>query len=134
MSARPVSTSRGLLPVLLSLGSDRNFPHVDVSELILTRKCIRKRHPLNWTIAFEACTGHSALRLGVFHEGLPYEGGAQVFCHEHGDASVDADDVSVIPSLQWIEGIDEAVAAPRLRVMSSNVFEDTHGGHRQKRQ
>src|SRR6202012_5506467 len=73
------------------------------------------------------------LRLRVFHEGLPNESSARVFCHEHGDASVDADDVSVIPFLQWVEGIDETVAAPRLGVMGSDVLEDTHGGLGQKR-
>src|ERR1700682_220849 len=110
----------------------------DISGLILTRKYSHKHNLLGWwngrVIAFEACIGHSALRLGVLHEGLPDEGGACVFCHEHGDAGVDADDVSVIPLFQWIEGIDKAVAAPGLRVTTSDVLQDTHGGLRQKRQ
>ena len=80
---------------------------------------------LSGVIAFEACIGHSVLRLGVFHEGLPYEGGARVFCHKQGDATVDSDDVGAIPFLQWIEGIDEAVAAPGLWVTASNVLQDS---------
>jgi hypothetical protein len=87
-----------------------------------------------WGVAGEARIGHTALCLGVLHEGLPYEGSACIFRHEHGDAGVDADDVIVIPVFQWIEGIDEAVAAPGLRVTASDVFQHTHGGVRQERQ
>ena len=63
-------------------------------------------------VVFEPCLGHAALGFGILHEGLPDEGGARIFRHEHGDAGVDADDVGVVPVLQRIEGIDEAVAAP----------------------
>jgi hypothetical protein len=48
-------------------------------------------------IAFEGGICHSALRFGVLHEGLPDEAGARIFRHNQGDASVNADDVAVIP-------------------------------------
>ena len=70
-------------------------------------------------IAFKACIRHSALCLGVLHKGLPYEASAHIFCHEHRDPGINADDVSVIPFFQRIEGINETVVAPGLRVTTS---------------
>jgi len=61
---------------------------------------------------FKACNRHSALCLGILHKGLPYEGSAHIFRHEHRDPGIDADDVSVIPFFQRIECIDETVLAP----------------------
>src|SRR5580704_11529149 len=87
-----------------------------------------------WFVALKASLGHTALRLGVLHEGFPYEAGARIFRHQHSDAGVDADDVLVVPVFQRIEGIDEAIAAPGLRVTIADVPQHTHGGDGQERQ
>src|SRR5882757_4746814 len=88
----------------------------------------------NGVVGFEACVGHGVLGFGVFHEGVPDEGGARVFGHEHGDAGVDAYDVGVVPFFQGIEGVDETVAAPGFGVAASDVLEDAQCGAGKERQ
>src|SRR5215471_11347411 len=56
---------------------------------------------------------HSALSVFVLHELFPYEAGAVIFRHQHGDAEINTKDVGVAPTSQGIEGIHEAVFRPR---------------------
>src|SRR5579872_1585644 len=63
------------------------------------------------TIGYEAGAIHSAPRLCVLHERLPDEPGSCVLSHEHCNSGIDADHIRVIPFLEWIERIDETIAA-----------------------
>ena len=80
-------------------------------------------------IAFEPGTIHSALRLRILHKSLPYKTGAGIFRHYHGDSGIDSHHVAVVPILQRIECVNEAVVAPRPRFIT--VFDrpqHAHGG------
>ena len=46
---------------------------------------------------------HSALSVFVLHELFPYEAGAVIFRHQHGDAEINTKDVGVTPTSQGIE-------------------------------
>ena len=64
------------------------------------------------TLAFEAAGLHGGDGLGVLHEGVPDEGGAEIFGHEETDAEIDAEDLGVVPVEVGMEGVAEAVASP----------------------
>ena len=55
-------------------------------------------------LAFEAAGFHGGDGLGVLHEGVPDEGGAEIFGHEEADAEIDAQDLGVIPVEVGVEG------------------------------
>ena len=60
----------------------------------------------------EAAGFHGGDGLGVFHEGVPDEGGAEILCHEDADAQVDAEHVGVVPLKVGMEGVAKSVASP----------------------
>ena len=64
--------------------------------------------------AAESAGLHGGDGFGVLHEGVPDEGAAKIFCHEDADAEVNAENVGVVPVEFWVEGVAEAVAAPRV--------------------
>src|SRR6266478_5816113 len=64
------------------------------------------------SVAFEAAGLHGGDGLGVLHEGVPDEGGAEIFGHEETDAEIDAEDLGVVPVEVGVEGVAEAVTAP----------------------
>src|SRR5271170_4985004 len=64
------------------------------------------------SVAVEAAGLHCGDGLGVLHEGLPDEGGAEIFCHEQTYTEIDAKHVGVVPVQVRVEGVAEPVAAP----------------------
>ena len=64
------------------------------------------------SVAVEATGLHGCDGLRILHEGLPDEGGAEIFRHEQAYAEIDAEDVWVVPVLLGMEGVAESVAAP----------------------
>jgi len=60
----------------------------------------------------EATGLHGGGWLRVLHEGVPDKGAAKIFCHEHADPKIDAEDVGVVPVQVGVEGVAEAVATP----------------------
>ena len=78
-------------------------------------------------VAVEAAGLHGGYGFGVLHEGLPDEGGAEIFCHEQADAKVDTEDVGVVPEQIWVEGVAESVAAPGVSAeVIAERAEDVH--------
>ena len=69
----------------------------------------------------EATGLHGGGWLRVLHEGVPDKGAAKIFCHEHADPKIDAEDVGVVPVQVGVEGVAEAVASPG--VLAVMVFE-----------
>src|SRR5271163_1635047 len=69
---------------------------------------------------------HSALRFRRLHEGAPDEAGAQILGHEHRNARVDSDHVGIIPVLEWIERVNEAVLGPRRGVSVADRLQYPH--------
>src|SRR5271170_1101587 len=55
------------------------------------------------TVAAEAAGLHCCDGFRVLHEGLPDEGGAEIFCHEQADSQIDAEDVRVVPVQVGVE-------------------------------
>src|SRR5206468_2462531 len=64
------------------------------------------------SVTFEAASPHGGDGLGVLHEGVPDEGGAEIFGHEETDAEIDAENLRVVPVEVGVEGVAEPVAAP----------------------
>ena len=64
---------------------------------------------------------HAPLRLRVLHESAPNEPRSQVLGHQQDDPRVDSDDVRIIPVLEGIKGIDEAVLGPGRGIPTSDV-------------
>src|SRR3974390_1182071 len=56
----------------------------------------------------------AALYFGGAHEGVPDEAAAQIFCHDHRDAGIDADHVCVVPVRQRIKSVHESIRCPCL--------------------
>src|ERR1039458_3900362 len=83
-------------------------------------------------VCLEASASHAALRLRVFHEGIPNETSTDIFRHEHGDSHVNPNDVMVIPILERIERIYKSILAPCPSIMILDVPKDTHYGLRKK--
>ena len=81
----------------------------------------------------EAAGLHGSDWLGVLHEGVPDESGAEVFCHEDADSEVDAEDVGVEPVEVRVEGVAEAVSAPGVGAeVVAKGAEDTDAVSREK--
>src|SRR5260370_8857750 len=83
------------------------------------------------SVGFEAAGLHGGDGLGVLHEGVPDEGGAEIFSHEQTDAEIDADDFGVEPVEVGVEGVAKAVAAPGIpaKVISHGAEDaDTFAG------
>src|ERR1700751_4759934 len=68
----------------------------------------------------EAGFFHSALGFGRLHECIPDEAGAGILSHQHGDASINAYDIAVVPVLEGIKRVDEPVLTPCLAVARPN--------------
>src|SRR5437588_12953946 len=66
----------------------------------------------DFSVAFEAAGSHCGDGLGVLHESIPYEGGAEILRHQETDAEIDADDLGVVPVEVGMEGVAKTVAAP----------------------
>src|SRR6478736_6839705 len=49
-----------------------------------------------------------------------------VFGHQHRDTQVEAEYVGVVPAGQWIEGVNETVARPRLAILRANVVQHAY--------
>src|SRR5579862_181228 len=70
---------------------------------------------------------HRCPSFGVSHERVPDKAGAFILRHHHRDAEINSQDVLVIPSVQRIERIDEAVARPSLFfVAAADIAENAH--------
>lgn len=60
----------------------------------------------------EAASLHGGDGLGVLHECLPDEGGAEIFCHQQAYAEIDAEDVGIVPVEVGVKGIAKTVTTP----------------------
>lgn|SRR5580692_503737 len=79
------------------------------------------------SVAVEATGLHGCDGLRVLHEGLPDEGGAEIFRHEQTYAEIDAEDVWVVPVLLGMKGVAESVAAPGVSAeVIAERAEDVH--------
>ena len=57
---------------------------------------------------------HGAPRVGVLHEDIPDQTGAEILCHQHGDAEVDAENIGVIPVGCGMKCVHKAIPSPRM--------------------
>src|SRR5260370_21356020 len=96
----------------------------------------RARHgsEFRWVIGEETSSLHSALGFRGLHEGVPYEAGTKILCHEHGNSGIYADYVVVVPVFQGVKGVYEPVLAPSRAVTVTDRFQDTQGSLGQKGQ
>ena len=84
-------------------------------------------------ILMESGSFHSTLRFRGLHECFPYKTGAQIFRHQQDDSSINSDHIGVIPVLQRIERVHEAVLGPGRWIASLDGPQDLHCGRGQKR-
>src|ERR1700730_12166334 len=77
-------------------------------------------------IFFEACALHPALRFLIPHERVPDETGAYIFCHQHGDSSINSNYVAVVPIPHGVECIYKSILTPRPRIVVLDVPEHPH--------
>ena len=70
----------------------------------------------------------TSLRLAVPHESAPDKTRAQILGHHHCDSGINADHVGVIPVLQRIERIHEAITGPAtVTVALLYILQNTKG-------
>src|SRR5581483_1588981 len=83
-------------------------------------------------VGIESGTLHSTLRFQVVHEYIPAEACPRILRHYQRDTSVDADNVAVIPILERIKCVHEAITAPGFWVTIFDGAKDAYRGLRQK--
>ena len=84
-------------------GTYRHFAEAACSKLVARSSQLPR---------LESNVAHGGDGLRVLHEGVPDEGGAEIFGHEETNAEIDAEDVGVVPVQLGVEGVTESVAAP----------------------
>ena len=104
-----------------------------MARLNLTQAQGREKLPAGLLISVEPGTLHPSACFWVFHEGVPNERRPRILRHYQSDPGIDSDDVGIVPVLRRIEGVDEAVAAPGIWILSFDCAQHTHGWLRQKR-
>jgi hypothetical protein len=98
----------------VGVGFGNGFEHVPIA----IGPPRRDREKKSWSPAERSATGsgrvkpdfrHRLLRFRIFHERLPQEAGALIFCHQQTNPKVDAEHVTVPPAGKRIEGVNKAV-------------------------
>src|SRR5215472_2911759 len=84
-------------------------------------------------VRLEAGALHAARGLGVLHKDFPKIARAGILSHQHGDSGVDSDDIAVVPILQRVQRIHEAITAPGLPIPMADVSNHAHTFLRKER-
>ena len=69
---------------------------------------------------------HSTLRFRGLHKGVPDKPASQILSHQQGDSSVITDYIGIIPVLEGIEGVYEAILGPSRGIAGSDGVQNAH--------